>query len=76
MTMAYTDLVTVPLFSHTVAQSPVPGMVMLNATPESVVWEVVKPPPDSGRELKPGQTATGSPVPPGGTLTGWPVTIT
>ena len=27
MTVVYTDLVTVPLFSHTVAQSPVPGMV-------------------------------------------------
>jgi hypothetical protein len=31
MTVVNTDLVTVPLFSQTVAQSPVPGMVMLNA---------------------------------------------
>jgi hypothetical protein len=38
MTVAYTGLVIVPLFSHTVAQSPVPGMVMLSASPESVVW--------------------------------------
>ena len=38
MTVVYTDLVTVPLFSHTVPQSPVPGMVMLSASPESVVW--------------------------------------